>query len=135
MERQQGRPPTEEEMFYINWGRETVKNNITLCNDILKQLITLSSALLGVTIIFEKIVSEEVFKAFVLLSFFTSLVVAFLGVLPFENNVNIDTPEEIKAHKQKALAHKRRYLWISATCLVLGFGIIVGKLMFNIISR
>lgn len=60
MEQQQGRPPTEEEIFYSTWGRETVKNNINLCNDILKQLITISSALLGVMTIFDEIVTETI---------------------------------------------------------------------------
>src|ERR1043165_5944762 len=106
MSHQQGRPPTEEEVFYIAWGRETIKNNISLCNDILKQLITLSSALLSVTLIFEGIVTNERWKALVAFTFFCSLIVAFIGLLPYERKVQLHTPEEIKKHKQQALKSK-----------------------------
>jgi len=129
---QQGQPPTEEDLFYISWGYETVKNNIALCNDILKQIITLSSALLGVSIIYDHIVSNETLKIFVLLSFFISLIIALIGLLPYENNVSLDTPEEIKTHKRTALTHKRRYLWSSAMFIVIGFALIIAELLFKI---
>jgi hypothetical protein len=129
MAAQQGQQPTEEEIFYTTWGQETIKNNITLCNDILKQLITISSALLGVSIIYDHIVTSETLKIFVLLSFFISLIVAFIGLLPYENKVRLDTPDDIKAHKRKALKHKRQYLWISAMTIVVGFALILGELL------
>ncbi|MCD7916285.1 MAG: hypothetical protein LUG96_14195 [Tannerellaceae bacterium] len=84
MEHQQGRPPTEEEFFYTTWEKETLKNNINLCNDILKQLITLSTTLLGVTIIFDTIITVYFLKLLVMVLFFTSLIIAFLGILPYE---------------------------------------------------
>lgn len=128
---QQGQQPTEEEIFYITWGQETVKNNITLCNDILKQLITISSALLGVSIIYDHIVTNETLKIFVLLSFFISLIVAFIGLLPYENKVRLDTPDDIKTHKRKALTHKRQYLWVSAFTIVVGFALILAELLIK----
>jgi hypothetical protein len=131
MTAQHGQQPTEEEIFYITWGQETVKNNITLCNDILKQLITISSALLGVNIIYDNIVSSETLKIFVLLSFFVSLIVAFIGLLPYENNVRLDTPDDIKIHKRQALKHKRQYLWVSAMTIVVGFALILGELLLK----
>jgi hypothetical protein len=132
MTTQQGQQPTEEEIFYTTWGQETVKNNITLCNDILKQLITISSALLGVSIIYEDIVSNETLKIFVLLSFFICLIVAFIGLLPYENKVRLDTPEEIKTHKRNAFKHKRQYLWVSAMTIVIGFALILVELLIKI---
>jgi hypothetical protein len=131
MEHQEGRPPTEDEIFYSTWGRETVKNNITLCNDILKQLITISSALLGVTIIFDTVVTENYFKILVVFSFFASIVLAFIGLLPYERTVRLDTPADIKMHKQKALKHKRCYLWTSAFTLVIGFAFIIAELLLK----
>jgi len=53
---QAGQAPSEDDTFYLTWGKETLKNNINLSNDILKQIITLSSALLGV-LPYEKTVS------------------------------------------------------------------------------
>ncbi|MFD2273724.1 hypothetical protein ACFS07_29065 [Undibacterium arcticum] len=33
--------------FYFEWARESIKSSIALANDILKQLVTLNTALLG----------------------------------------------------------------------------------------
>jgi len=133
MKTQQGKAPSEEDLFYASWGQETVKNNINLCNEILKQLITISSALLGVSIIYDKIVSSEILKSFVLLSFFVSLIIAFIGLLPYENKVRLDTPKDIKEHKRTALKHKKQYLWTSAFSIVIGFSLIIGELIIKII--
>ena len=131
---QQGRPPSTDDTFYTQWGRETLKNNIKLSNDILKQLITLSSALLGVSIIFDDIVKTDWVKILVLLSFFTSLVVAFFGFLPFENKVNLNSPTDIKEHKKKALKCKRWYLWSSAGALTVGFAAIIAEIIIKILK-
>lgn len=135
MEPQKGKPVTDEDEFYVNWGKETLKNNITLANDILKQLITLSSALLGVSIIYEHIVKGEFFKISVLLSFFISLIIALLGLLPYEKKVSLNSPSEIKNFKKKALKHKRLHLWISSIAIVVGFGLIIGELIVNMIIK
>jgi len=132
MTAQQGQKPTQEELFYTTWGQETVKNNITLCNEILKQLITISSALLGVSMIYDDIVSNETLKFFVILCFFLSLFVAFIGILPYEKKVHLQTPDDIKTHKRKAFKHKRQYLWVSAMTIVIGFALILGELLIKI---
>lgn len=126
MNNQQGKPLSEEQKFYINWGQETVKNNIKLSNDILKQLISLNSAILGFSIIFDTIVLDKTFEIIVLFTFFLSLIVSLIGLLPYEKKVNLDTPEEIKVHKNNALNHKRKFLWISAFLMLAGFAIVLG---------
>lgn len=131
MTAQQGQQPSEEEMFYVTWGQETVKSNISLCNEILKQLVTISSALLGVSIIYEQIVTSETLRFFILLIFFISLIVAFIGLLPYENKVRLDTPGDIKEHKRKSLKHKRKFLWVSATTVAVGFALILGELIIK----
>lgn len=128
---QQGKKPTEDDVFYTNWGQETMKNNITLCNDVLKQLITINSALLGISIIYEYVIANKVLKVFVLLLFFISLVIAIIGILPYENKVELDVPNEIKKHKIKALKHKRCYLWVSAIAILVGFALILVELLFK----
>lgn len=130
---QKGLRPTNEDEFYLNWGKESLKNNIKLSNEILKQIITLSTALLGLTIIYEKIVSVEILRIIVLLLFFISLVVSLLGVLPFEGTISLNSPTEIKEFKRKVLKHKRIYLWISGGGLTLGFAIIIGELITKLL--
>jgi hypothetical protein len=125
---QEGQELTDEDKFYLSWARETVKSNIALSNEMLKQLISLNSALLGVNLIFDKIVSSEGLKILVLLCFFVSLTISLLGLLPYENIVDTNSPSDIKEHKTKALKHKRIYLWTSACLLLLGFVIVIGDL-------
>jgi hypothetical protein len=134
MEHQQGRPPSEDELFYIAWARESLKNNINLCNDILKQTISIGSALLGMTLIFDKVISES-WKIPVIFVSIVSLIVAFAGVFPFRSEVHIDNPEEIKIHKEKTLKRKRIYLIVSAGFLLMGFLVIAGSLIYKLVVK
>jgi len=49
---QTGYAPSPEEEFYFNWGQESVKNNLNLANKLLNDIVTLSSVLLGGSLIF-----------------------------------------------------------------------------------
>ena len=128
-----GEPVSDFDNFYLDWCRETIKNNISLSNDILKQLITLNTALLGVNIIFESIVFNHLLKFLILIFFFLSLIIALLGVLPYQNRIVPFSPDDIKNHKDEALRHKLKYLWTSATFLIIGFGIVLGELYVRLL--
>jgi hypothetical protein len=132
-DQQIGRKPSDDDEFYVQWGRESLKNNITLANDILKQLISISSAILGLTIIFEKIVVTELLRTLSLLSIFISLIIAFVGLLPYESKVQPYSPKDISDHKKKALKHKRSYLWVSAAFLNIGFGLLIGQFIIKLL--
>jgi hypothetical protein len=120
----EGTEPTEEEKFYMLWGLESLKNNISILNKILRQLVTLDTALLGGSIAFlnDDIINYS-FKIWVVFLFFLSLIIAFIGNLPYESRVDLRKPQRIKEHKEKTFKHKRRYLWGSAIVLALGLGI------------
>ncbi|MGH7802415.1 MAG: hypothetical protein ACREOW_17610 [Thermodesulfobacteriota bacterium] len=117
-----GRQLTEEEKFYVAWGRESLKNNLILVNEVLRQLLTLSSALLGGSIIFidEKIMDSHA-KVVIIFLFLLSLVVSFLGMLPFEGSIDPRNPLLIKQHKEAALKWKRFFLWTASVLLISGF--------------
>jgi hypothetical protein len=119
---QEGQAPTEEDKFYIQWGRETIKNNLNFANEVLRQLITLNSALLGGSIVFldEKLVKPP-FRGLVISAFTLSLIFSFIGMMPYEATIDIRSPQDIKDHKQKALKHKRIYLWIAGFLILAGF--------------
>ena len=120
--RVRGRPPSTDEQFYLEWGYETLKNNFNLLNEVLRQLLTLDAALLAAAIGFlDKIKIPDWSKAFVLILLCASLVISFLGVLPYKGKVDLRKPEDIKLHKEKALASKRRFLWIAASLLFVSF--------------
>ena len=127
-----GRQPSDEELFYTQWARETSKTNINLANDVLKQLLTLSTALLGGSVLF---LAENMMHGFLrflaIFSFFAALIVSFLGVLPYEAHLDIKNVTAIRNHKKRALDHKRKFLWGSALCSALGLGIVIAGLLIR----
>lgn len=124
----QGEPVSEMDLFYLKWGRDSMKENIALANDMLKQLITLCTALLGVSLIYDKIIVHETLKLVVICSFFFGLIISFLGILPFERRIDILSPSQIKDYHHNALKHKMKYLWIASSAIVIGFTIIIAEL-------
>lgn len=131
---QVGRAPTPDEEFYYNWGQETLKQNLTLSNNILSNILVLSSALLG-GIIF--LMGEDLLfaklKLLIAFAFLLSLIIAFIGILPFESKVDDRIPFDIKAHKSKALSSKRRYVWLAGSCMIAGFFIALGGIFAKLI--
>jgi len=118
---QQGQPLSKEDVFLISLAQDSIRTNLQLSNEILKQLLTLSGAILGSGVIFltkETIPAKAI--APVLSTFLLSLISSLLGVLPYKAFVNQDSPENIKSHKQKALRVKLRYIRASASFLLLG---------------
>lgn len=124
--------PTPEDEFYLEWGLESLKRNLTFANDILQRLVTLNGVLLGGSIAFydEHILSATL-KPIVLLCFFLSLVLSFLGMMPYERRVDIRMPGCIKQFKQRALQSKRNYLWWAGGFLAAGFGICLGAMVYR----
>ena len=114
--------PTEDEKFYIQWGREILKNNLVFTNDVLRQLITLNTALLGSSIAFldERII-DLTLKKFIILFFLLSLIFSFIGVMPYGNSIDLRMPEEIKKYKETAFKWKRYCLWAASSLLAFGF--------------
>ena len=110
-----GTPPTEEDKFYLAWGRESLKRNIEIANQVLQQLVTLNTALLGGSVFFLSAeFSVEFARWIVVALLLLALAVAFIGVLPYEGKIDLRIPKDIKAHKEKALRHKRFFVTVSA---------------------
>ncbi|MFQ5962659.1 MAG: hypothetical protein ACE5KZ_00060 [Candidatus Scalinduaceae bacterium] len=117
-----GKPASKEDVFYVRWAQESIKNNIDTTNKVLGQLLNLNAVLLGGSIVFvDKDLMNEQFKVAVIFLFLISMIVAFLGNLPYEGKVYTDIPEEIKNHKARALKHKRFFLWFSSCIMLTGF--------------
>ena len=119
-----GAPPTAEEQFYIDWARESRKRNIDLANQALRQLVTLYASLLGGSIVFlKKEFLRSPYWETVMILFFLGLVLAFIGSMPYEGRVDVRQPQEIKRHKQSALAWKRFFLWSAGLSGASGFAV------------
>src|SRR5579863_2182827 len=118
----QGRPASPAQEFYYQWGLETLKNNFTVLNDVLRQLVTLSASLLGGSIAFLKasLLGTE-YRNAVVIAFFVSLVFAFLGMMPYEGKFDPQRPDSVKRHKGRAVKWKRIWVWTTAGLLATGF--------------
>lgn len=115
------RATTEDEAFYVQWGYETVKANISTANEVLRLLITINVALIGggAAFLYKSEISEIV-RIIILAAFFIGLIVAFVGVFPRESAVDVRIPDRIKAHKDRVLQSKRHYLWSASAFTIFG---------------
>lgn len=126
------RKPTEKDEFYLSWGRELIKNEFNLSNDLLKQQITLSLGILAVSFIFENLFNEShALRNWTLTSFFFSLLSSFIGVMPFtRQDVWLDSPDDIENFKRDALKFKRTCYISSAVFIIVGILLIMIKMIF-----
>lgn len=118
----QGRPASPEQEFYYQWGLETLKNNFTVLNDVLRQLVTLSASLLGGSIAFlnPRLIGTG-YKNAVVITFFVALVFDFFGMMPYEGKFDPQVPDSVKRHKDRAVRRKRIWAWITAGLLTAAF--------------
>lgn len=131
-----GRPPSEESEFFLEWGRESLKANLKFANDILRQLVTLNATFLGGSIVFlDRSLIPSPYREIAIVLFFAALVVAFIGMMPYEANVPLRMPFEIKKHKEQALASKRRYLWTAGGLMASAFGTLAATIIINYLQN
>lgn len=125
--------PSEDDEFYISWGRETLKNNINFLNEVLRQLVSLNVALLGGSIIFlNDTFMDSTFKGLVILVFLLSLMFSFAGIMPYGRSVDLRVAEDIRKHKRFVLTLKLYFTGTAGILLGTGFilaliGILVHK--------
>lgn len=116
----QVRPASRESVFYSDWALETFKGNLAFANDVLRQLMGLSMALLGGSIAFLDTIHPTA-KLFANLFFFLALIVSFWGMMPFSGKISPHVPALIREHKQAALRSKLCKLWAAGVLIGLGF--------------
>lgn len=123
--------PTSEDLFYIKWGRETHKDNIGVLNNVLRQFITLDTALLAALIaFFDKIEICKWIKVLSCALLMFSLLVAVFGIIPISRDLDPRRSDLIKAHKKRVLIWKKRLMWISVSSFLLSFVIIFILLIY-----
>jgi len=117
-----GETPSEEEVFYKDWCRETQKENIGVQNETFRLFITLDTALLSLYLgFFERIsISCTLLKLASPALIIGSLISAILGIFPFGVTVNPYVPAEIKDYKKARERYKGFWLAVSAVLLVAG---------------
>jgi hypothetical protein len=122
-----GEKPSGEDIFYKEWGQETLKENIATLNDAFKLFITLDTTLLSLYLGFYDQVSVcpswlKIVPASLVI---ISLVASVVGIYPAAVRVNLEMPQEVKTYKLKRSEFKERCLILACATLVLGFVILL----------
>ncbi|MFC3109148.1 hypothetical protein ACFQAT_22880 [Undibacterium arcticum] len=129
----------EEKKFYFEWARESIKSSIALANDILKQLVTLNTALLGgASVLLNEELIDPAGKFFIVFLFFVALIISFIGMFPYEAPWRESLSEhlnEIKNDKSAALEHKWKYIRRAGTFMAFGFGVAIFGLALQLCHR
>ncbi len=118
-----GEKPSAGDVFYRDWGQETLKENIATLNDAFKLFITLDTTLLSAYLGFYKeiAVSPAWLKIVPASLVIISLIASTVGIYPAAFKVNLDVPQEIKIYKLRRAEFKARCLFVACAALVVAF--------------
>lgn len=124
-----------KELNFKNIDIQEIQRLVAVTDDMLKTLISMSSALLAVGVIFDSFVKMPLMRVVILLMFFIGLIISFLGVLPLNVRYDIEDVEEQKQQQIIIFLRKRRHLWFSAVAMVLGFLLVIIDLVMDVFSQ
>ncbi len=121
-----GIPPSKEDSFYIEWGKESLKENIAVFNDTFKLLITLDTVLLSAYLgFYDKVLGNLPFISWQAIlpaiCVIISLIASVIGIYPFSKSVHLSVPQEIRRYKERRSKFKSVFLTIATFTLVVGF--------------
>lgn len=127
-----GREPTYEERELVTWAEETVRKGVATTQEALRQMVTLTTALLaGSTALLGQLPTPLYFKVMAALSLLFSLGASLWGSLPREALVDIRCPEEIKAARDRMGLFKMNCLRVASVSLVTAFVVILLGVLAN----
>lgn len=113
--------PKAVDLKYIDWGWELHKKRLDFATELLRNLLTFDVAVIGIYIAFvdKKIIDLEFGKG-ILFFLFLSLIISFGGVLPYEKDIYLDCPAEIKEMTDSSFYRKRLSIWGSSISFFIG---------------
>jgi hypothetical protein len=116
--------PENAELFKL--GKRMIEGSIETVQDTLRQLLTLSTALLGGSIAF---MNEQLtplgFKAVCVLFFMATVGISFYGTMPYSAGLVPNIPESVRETRDRALESKTAKLRLAGGSLLLGFAVAV----------
>lgn len=121
----QGKQPTQEEQALIEAAKDSLKSTTSKFNTVFVTLLTLNVGLLAVSMLFDATVLPKNERILAIICFLISLLVAIIGLIPFEGKVQMDTPDNIKSHITKATNYKKAFVIASVVILLIGIVIII----------
>jgi hypothetical protein len=132
----QAKEATPETRELYDLGKKMIENSLESVQEILKQLLTLATALLGGSVAF---MNEQLmplgFKAFVVLAFLASVGIAFWGMMPYPaENFSPNLVQSVPVVRSKALKWKLSRLKVGGLFLFLGFVVACAGLVVRALS-
>ncbi|GEM_PF-2592781 len=124
-----------KKLNFKNINKEEIQRLVAVTDDMLKTLISMSSALLAVGVIFDSFVKLPLMRVVILLMFFIGLIISFLGVLPLNVRYDIEDVEEQKQQQIIIFLRKRQHLWYGAAAMVLGFLLVIIDLVMDVFTN
>jgi hypothetical protein len=121
--------PSEEESFYLALGEEITKRSLPFTNEVLRQMVTLSTAMAGGGAAFlnEPLITLT-YKIPAVVFFLLALAAALVGVFPFVSTMDRNCPAEVKATVSRAVWFKLGCLCGSAIFSIVGLIAVVAGL-------
>jgi len=115
-------PASDESLFYASLGDEQLKRKIPFLNEVLRQLLTLSAAMMGGSIaLWNDLRINHGMKIAATACFMGSLIVSLVGILPLYKQFRRQWVNEIRDAFSIASTWKSLFIWIAALFLVCGF--------------
>lgn len=128
----QGVKVDPDDLFYIEWARETKKKNIATATDALQRLVTLNCALLGGSLaLYSSGILPKWIQPVVVLLFFLSLLCSVYGMIPQLKDADSNDPAYIRDTKDKTLAEKIWVLRAASFFLIVAFGVCILTIGFG----
>jgi uncharacterized membrane protein len=122
--------PTDEELYYIELIMKSSKNDLDIYDRIFPSLLTVSGIFITANLLTGSIAG--IITAIIgLFSFLFS----FIGIIPYEKNINPYRPEEMKEYIIQRKKEKRSLLYLSIFLLFLSFGISIATLLTIITNQ
>lgn len=112
---------TDDEVFFLEWARESVKRTCPQLNELLQKLITLIIALVGACLVAikEKMMPQN-WGTVATAIFLSALVFAIVGIWPRRKMLPLDCASEIENKEKAAIRYKATWVRASFTALCIG---------------
>jgi hypothetical protein len=125
-------PVDATNFFYTEWGAELRKGSLTFLNDVLRQMVTTSVALMSGSIAFltDQLITRP-YKLGAVLLFLLALVFAFVGVFPYRDELDRTSPAAVRRSIEGGRSWKEGWLWACAISLALGLTVAAVGVLTN----
>jgi hypothetical protein len=129
-----GTQVSPDDLFYIEWARETKKKNIAVATDALQRLVTLNCALLGGNLaLYGTTILPKWIQTVVIVTFFLSFLSSVYGMIPKITDADANDPTDIRASKERTLREKIWVLRLASFFLIVGFTLCVFIIAFGFV--